>query len=113
MNSSATAEGYLFDVPQAEPVEQTLAWVHQQYRRFMELSNTRGGMLTLSQAALIIGVSRQRVQQLAAEGRFTVTEILEGRYIFGDEVLAFALTNRKSGRPPGKLKLAIAGLDRS
>jgi predicted XRE-type DNA-binding protein len=111
--SSATAEGLLFDVPQAEPKENTVAWVRQEYHRYLALSSERKGLLTQAQAAAILGVSRQRVFELVAQKRLNLIEILDGRYVFGDEVLAYASEEKSKGGRPSKLKLWTAALDRS
>ncbi len=111
--SLGTAEGYLFDVPQVEPKEQTAAWHRQEFNRFMDLQRERGGLLTASQAALVLGVSRQRVQQLTNEGRFEVLEILDGRYLCGDQLMAYAAAEKMKGGRPSKLRLAFAGIVRS
>ncbi len=111
--SSAAAEGLLFDVPQAEPQEQTLAWVRQEYHRYLALSNERKGLLTQAQAAAILGVSRQRVHELVQQKRLDMIEILDGRYVYGDEILAYASEEKSKGGRPSKLKLWAAALDRS
>jgi hypothetical protein len=104
----------LFDVPQAEVQqgERTLASIRQDYRRYMALSHERGGLITVSQAALILGVSRQRVQQLVAAQRLNVIEILDGRYLYGDEIIAWAESEKIVGRPTSKFKIWTAGLNR-
>ncbi len=114
MNGTATAEAMLFDVPQAEVQEgeRTLASIRQDYRRYMSLSQERGGLITVSQAALILGVSRQRVQQLVAAQRLNVIEILDGRYLYGDEIIAWAESEKIVGRPTSKFKIWTAGLNR-
>lgn len=70
--------------------------------RFQELSKAaegKGMLLPLRMAAEIIGVSKQRVQDLIGEGRLEVLELSGERFITEVSVVAYAKSERKAGRP--------------
>ena len=54
-------------------------------------------LVSITQAAKMRGVSFQAIQYLIKQGRFTVIEVGERKYLFRKEVEAFA--PRPAGRP--------------
>ena len=88
-------------------------------REFQDMQQEHGGMLTQAQAALILGVTRSRVNQLVSEGvlrsfTFRITlqgESMElGKYVSGRAVCEYAEKEKLHGGRPSKLQLRIAGL---
>lgn len=51
----------------------------------------------MSAVATILGVSRQRVHQLADEGTFSVFEFYGMKWLLEKEVVAFGKLNRRAG----------------
>lgn len=63
----------------------------------MRISELKGGLVPQSMVGTILGVSRQRVHQLVAEGTFSVWTFHGMRWLSQEEVVAFAKLNRRAG----------------
>ena len=66
-------------------------------REFLRITKQRGGLVPISAVATILGVSRQRVHQLADEGTFSVYQFYGMRWLLEEEVVSFAKLNRRAG----------------
>ena len=107
-------QALLFDLPDdADPEEGSIAWAKQQMAIFREKSDVFGGLITQTQAALILGISRQCVAQYVSRGHLTVHEILGGKYLGGTEVIEFAKREKLKGGRPSKLAIWASALNRS
>lgn len=86
--------------------------------RFQEFTKSHGALLTQAQAALLLGVSRARVNQFVGEGRlptvsFTLrvkTESEELRFIPGTALVEFMGREKLKVGRPSKARLALAAL---
>ena len=63
----------------------------------MRIIKLRGGLVPISAVGTILGVSRQRVHQLADEGTFSVFEFYGMKWLLEDEVVSFAKLKREAG----------------
>jgi hypothetical protein len=50
-------------------------------------------------AAKLLGVSKQRVNQIVQDGRLETVDVCGERFILEDSLVAFCKLERKSGRP--------------
>jgi hypothetical protein len=66
-------------------------------RDFMRISKRQGGLVPQSVAGTVLGVSRQRVHQLVAEGTFSHWSFYGMNWLSQDEVLSFAKLQRQAG----------------
>lgn len=72
-------------------------WNRSEMERFKKLSREHNGLTPPAFAALILGVSRQRVHQLMTIGRLTSHDIHGRVWLAVDEVEMFATLERSSG----------------
>jgi hypothetical protein len=66
-------------------------------REFLRITKQRGGLVPISAVATVLGVSRQRVHQLADEGTFSVFTFYGMKWLLEEEVVSFAKLNRSAG----------------
>ena len=66
-------------------------------KEFMRITKLRGGLVPMSAVATILGLSRQRVHQLADEGTFTVFEFYGMKWLLESEVVSFGKLKRAAG----------------
>jgi hypothetical protein len=66
-------------------------------REFGKLTTLHRGLVPLSAAATILGISRQRVHQLAKEGTFSHWTFYRMKWLSYLEILSFATINRMQG----------------
>jgi hypothetical protein len=66
-------------------------------KEFMRVIKLHGGLVPMSAVGTILGVSRQRVHQLADEGTFTVFEFYGMKWLLEEEVISFGKLKRQSG----------------
>ena len=99
-------------------VEDVDAATGMSFAQFMRTSSEEGGLLSGSQAAVILGCTPARVQQLMDGGKLTSWEFLGKRYVSGREVDARRKAELSKGGRPRKageqLKVAakvLAGND--
>ena len=71
--------------------------VFDDIKEFMRITKVRGGLVPMSAVATILGVSRQRVHQLADEGTFTVFEFYGMKWLLEEEVVSFGKLKRAAG----------------
>ncbi len=63
----------------------------------MRIVKLRGGLVPMSAVGTILGISRQRVHQLADEGTFSVYEFYGMKWLLESEVVSFGKLRRPSG----------------
>src|ERR1017187_3646905 len=66
-------------------------------KEFMRIIKLHGGLVPLSAVGTILGVSRQRVHQLADEGTFAVYEFYGMKWLLESEVISFGKPKRAAG----------------
>jgi hypothetical protein len=66
-------------------------------KEFMRVTKLHGGLVPMSAVGTILGVSRQRVHQLADEGTFTVFEFYGMKWLLEEEVVSFGKLKRAAG----------------
>jgi hypothetical protein len=66
-------------------------------REFMRITKLHGGLVPMSAVGTILGVSRQRVHQLADEGTFSVFEFYGMKWLLEKEVISFGKLKRAAG----------------
>ena len=76
-----------------------LAQLWEELRDLREASKERGVAIPIGSAAVLLGISNQRVHQLIADGRFTPVELHGKNYICEDDIEAYAKSERVGGRP--------------
>jgi hypothetical protein len=86
---------------------------------FIDLVEQHGPPVGFTMAAKLLGLSRERIYQLADAKKFTVIMSPDGRQVIGAKSLVeFAETERKNGRPlkfdstvNGKLLIRLSSKD--
>jgi len=81
------------------PLYRSKASVTPEFRRFQAVSKGAGGLMSGSQAAEILGISRQRFADMVKAGQVRQHNFFGREYVSGDEVSRLAKTARKPGRP--------------
>lgn len=71
-------------------------------RGFRELNSRDGGLLPFSVAAKLMGISKQRVNQLVAEGTLKPVEFAGKKWLSGNQIEEFIKLKREPGRPWNK-----------
>jgi len=66
-------------------------------KEFVRIINLHGGLVPMSAVGTILGVSRQRVHQLADEGTFSVYEFYGMKWLLEKEVISFGRLKRAAG----------------
>jgi len=79
-----------------------LKFLLDQIRAFREMTTRDGGLLPFSTAARIMGLSKQRVNALVAEGTFKPVEFAGKKWLTADQIEEFIKLNREPGRPWNK-----------
>lgn len=83
-------------LPKRERSRLGLVW--DRFQEFSKAAEGKGVLLPARLAAEIIGVSRQRVQELMELGRLEVLELSGERFVTEESVVAYAKSERKAGR---------------
>jgi hypothetical protein len=83
--------------------EEAPAEASRGFAQFMELSSREKGLLLPAQAAIVLGVSNQRVLQLVQAGKFQAWEFFGKSYVSAREIEERRASDVKSGRPPRRL----------
>lgn len=65
---------------------------------FMRLYDEKGGLIPLAMLPDLLGLSKQRVYQLAADHRFEVHQLGSMKFITGDSLAAYNADEKKAGR---------------
>ena len=104
MSSIAAAQPWLIEVPVEEPKKKGL-W--EEFQEFHALSKEVGGLVQPSIAASLLDVSRARIYDMMKNGRFTVHDFMEQKFLEMREVKAYYASERKAGRPRTSFKAQI------
>lgn len=73
--------------------------VEYEFKRFQNASKYAGGLVPQSTAARILGLSKQRVNDLVADGRLREHDFFGKNFISCADIEAFKKLDRPSGRP--------------
>ena len=76
---------------------QTKQGVFDDIKEFVKTIKLHGGLVPMSQVATVLGLSRQRVHQLADEGTFTVYHFYGMKWLLQKEVISFGKLQRQAG----------------
>lgn len=109
MTTATFDSPWLLDVSATDGADKSFK---QELSEFVELNKQEGALITASQAAMIIGVSKQRVAELVQDGRLNRWERIGAKYLSFNEVIRFSQETRQTGRPK-KLAFLVAAADRS
>ena len=93
MTSSSTSDSATQRIERPK----TKRGVFADVKEFMRIVNLHGGLVPMSAVGTILGVSRQRVHQLADEGTFSVYEFYGMKWLLESEVVSFAKLKRAAG----------------
>ncbi len=80
--------------PPSTPRAGTRAWRVAEFNRFRKLSAKEGGLTNPIVAAVLLGVSRQRVHQLIETGHLRAFNVLGKNYVSCDGLEAFLQLDR-------------------
>lgn len=70
-----------------------------EFERFRRVSESEGGLIAKAQAALVLGVSKQRVSDLVEEKRLRQHDFFGKEFISCKDLESFRKIERKTGRP--------------
>jgi hypothetical protein len=71
-------------------------------RLLREMNSREGGLLPYATAAKMMGLSKQRVNALVAEGTFKPVEFAGKKWLTANQIEEFIKLNREPGRPWNK-----------
>ncbi|MGA2544777.1 MAG: hypothetical protein ABSG78_24775 [Verrucomicrobiota bacterium] len=72
------------------------------FRNLRAITSREGGLLPFASAATVLGVSKQRVNDLVKEGTLHPIDLLGKKWLSANELESFVKLQRQAGRPPGK-----------
>jgi hypothetical protein len=73
--------------------------IQEEFVRFQQISKHVGGLVPQAQAACILGLSKQRVNDLVTGGRLREHDFFGKNFIAAADLVAFQRLQRRSGRP--------------
>ena len=73
--------------------------IADEFKRFQRVSKLVGGLVPQTQAAVILGLSKQRVNDLVNAGRLREHDFFGKDFIAGKDIAEFKQLRRRSGRP--------------
>ena len=73
--------------------------IADEFRRFRHVSRFVGGLVPQAQAALVLGLSKQRINDLVAGGRLREHDFFGKNFIACSDIADFQGKKRRSGRP--------------
>jgi hypothetical protein len=101
VKTEASEFAFVEDLPKREKSRWQKLWEH--FEEIKRITAERGILLPLGLAAQIAGVSRQRIGELCDKGTLDRV-IMDGHpFVTEDKFVAWAKSDRKGGRPEGKL----------
>jgi hypothetical protein len=106
MEVSVSEFPFVAELPKREVRKVRSLW--EEFKDMVAVVEERGAMLPPQAVADLLGVSRQRILELVDNGRFKPFVFRGHKYIFEDEIVAFAESERKNGRPCGPKTIAEA-----
>lgn len=90
---------FVADLPKREAKKVANTW--DELRLIVKIIKEDGPPVPFGACALALGVSKQRISQLVAEGRLKTIEYAGSRHVALNSLEEFARLNRVSGRPVG------------
>jgi hypothetical protein len=84
--------------------------IGQEFARYREASRREGGLMTQSNAAFFLNLSKQRLSDLVQSKRLHWHRFFETKFLSCREIVEFKQTKRKAGRPFGRGKTAEESL---
>jgi len=84
-------------LPKREKSKWRKAWDY--FQELSRITSEKGILVPLSFGAEVIGVSRQRVDELVDDGRIEVVEVHGKRFVTETSVIEYCRSERKVGRP--------------
>jgi hypothetical protein len=81
-----------------KPLKSLLALI----RNLREINSREGGLLPFSMAAKLMGLSKQRVNALVAEGTLKPVEFAGKKWLTANQIEEFIKLKREPGRPWNK-----------
>jgi hypothetical protein len=73
--------------------------IADEFGRFQRVSTFVGGLMPQAQAALVLGLSKQRVNNLVAKGRLREHDFFGKNFVACSDIAKFQAEKRRSGRP--------------
>jgi hypothetical protein len=98
---------FVAEMPKREKSKLVKVWEH--FRELSALADKEGMLIPMSYAAVVLDVCRQRVYQLAETGQLKVIEVNGHSFVTEKSVIEFAESERKAGRPAGRLGPVMDG----
>jgi hypothetical protein len=96
MTSQAELPG--MPLPTAKtPRKGSAAWISAEWQKFSDLAAEHRGLTQPVMAAMALGVSRARVNQLMDTGHLRSFEVMGKRFVSCADVEAFGMLDRHSG----------------
>jgi predicted XRE-type DNA-binding protein len=80
-----------------QPRKGSAAWVKQEWAKFRELAAEHGGLTQPAMAAVALGISKPRVNQLMDSGHLRWFEVMGKRFVSCADVEEFAKLERHAG----------------
>jgi len=99
VEATITEFPFVAQLPKREKSKLRKLWDH--FEACRAITEQKGMLVPMVAAAALLGVSRQRVQELARDGRFEVVQLGNQVFITEKDLLAYAQSERKTGRPCG------------
>jgi hypothetical protein len=73
--------------------------IQEEFGRFQHVSKFVGGLIPQAQAARVLGLTKQRVNDLVQAGRLREHDFFGKNFIAGSDIVAFQKLRRRTGRP--------------
>lgn len=105
--AAATDFPFVAELPKREKSKLVRVWDH--FRELSRISETEGMLIPMSFAAIVLDVCRQRVYQLAEEGRLKVIKVNGHSFVTENSVVDYAASERKAGRPVRRFEGVMDG----
>lgn len=93
---------FVAELPKREKSRLVKAW--DAFRELSRITEVEGMLIPIPFAAKVLDVSRQRVYELAGDGRLKVFMVNGHQFVSEKSVIDFAQSERKAGRPITKLE---------
>jgi hypothetical protein len=93
-------------LPKREKSRLRKLWDH--FQEAKAIAAEHGMLVPCPVAAQIVGVSRQRIDQLCADGLLRLVQLGGHNYVTENSLVAWAQTERKQGRPTKAESLSLS-----
>ncbi len=115
MMFEATVNEFPFVAALPKREKSKLATLWEQLEEWRALAEKEGFLIPVVGAANLLGVSRQRIEELMRDGRLRRVDLFNHVYVPESSVVEYAEAERRTGRPLGTpktkrelLKMAVA-----